>query len=99
MTPSLFLRVHLLLNLPGGHWAPAPLRNNVTYLKYNNEPEYEIILSAVLYKDNLSLISILLCLYFHQRFTEMARSELLATTGHFGTATEAGRAHQTKFGR
>ena len=34
------LRVHLLLNLPGGHWAPAPLRNNVTYSKYNNEPEY-----------------------------------------------------------
>lgn len=27
----------------------------------------QIILSAVLYKDNLSLISIPLCLYFHQR--------------------------------
>ena len=56
----------------------------------------QIILSAVLYKDNLSLISILLCLYFHQRFTEMARSELRATTGHFGTAPEAGRPHQGK---
>lgn len=57
----------------------------------------QIILSAVLYKDNLSLISILLCLYFHQGFTELAHPELLATTGHLRTATKAGRAHQAKF--
>lgn len=55
-----------------------------------------MILSAVLYKDNLSLISILLCLYFHQGFTKLAHLELLATTGHLGTATEAGWAHQTQ---
>lgn len=52
----------------------------------------QIILSAVLHKDNLSLISILLCLYIHQGFTELACPKLLATAGHLGTAIEAGRA-------
>lgn len=59
----------------------------------------QITLSAVLHKDNLSLISILLCLYFHQGFTELAHPGLLSTAGHFGTGTEAERAHQTKWRR
>lgn len=50
----------------------------------------QIILSAILHKDNLFLISILLCLYFHQGFSELASPELLVTTGHFGTDKEAG---------
>lgn len=46
----------------------------------------QIILSAVLHKDNLTLISILLWLYFHLGFTKLAHPELLATIGHLGTA-------------
>lgn len=51
----------------------------------------QIILSAVLHKDNLPLISILLWLYFHLGFTKLAHPELLATIGHLGTATKAER--------
>lgn len=56
----------------------------------------QIILSAILHKDNL--ISILLCLYFHQGFTELASPELLVTTRHFGTDKEAGWATKPSSG-
>lgn len=56
----------------------------------------QIILSAVLHKDNLPLISILLWLYFHLGFTKLAHPELLATIGHLGTATKPKRAQHTQ---
>lgn len=56
----------------------------------------QIILSAVLHKDNLPLISILLWLYFHLGFTKLAHPELLATIGHLGTATKPERAQRTQ---
>lgn len=58
--------------------------------------DMQIILSAVLRKDNLPLISILLWLYFPLGFTKLAHPELLATIGHLGTATKAERAWQTQ---